>query len=85
MQFVPNNKFYYNDTHFKINYDNKEYGIGYKRVGARGTNRQYDHLTRYGTQGARGFNIRPGKYALGNDPNDVTDISTIQSVSTLHS
>lgn len=59
------------------------YSIGYKRVTARGTNRVYDHLSRFGTQGPRQFNIRPGKYALGNDPNDIKDFSFIKKVSKL--
>jgi hypothetical protein len=33
----------------------------------------------------RSFNIRPGKYALGNDPTDVHDFSSISFVSSLSS
>ena len=50
---------------------------------AQGTNRNYDHLTRYGTKGGRGFHIRPGKYALGNVPNTARDFSQIKKVFTL--
>lgn len=52
---------------------------------ARATTRNYDHLTRYGTQGPRQFYIRPGKYALGSDPTDIKDFSDIKRVSTLSS
>lgn len=83
--FDQNEQYFYNKTHFKINYAGSEYAIGYKKVEARGTGRSYDHLSRYGTQTPRGFNIRPGKYALGNDPNTATDLSSIKSVYTLKS
>jgi hypothetical protein len=33
----------------------------------------------------RGFNIRPGKYALGNDPNTIQDLTSIHTVSRLKS
>ena len=52
---------------------------------ARGTPRHYDHLSRYGQQVSRSFNIRPGKYALGNDPSTVVDFSEIKKVSQLES
>jgi len=29
--------------------------------------RNYQHLSRYGDQVLRGFNVRSGKYALGNN------------------
>jgi hypothetical protein len=54
-------------------------------VEARATERNYDHLSRYGGQFRRGFTIRPGKYALGNDPNTVRDFSAISSISQLKS
>jgi hypothetical protein len=54
-------------------------------VEAKATNRNYDHLSRYGGQYSRGFNIRPGKYALGNDPSTARDLTSISSVSQLKS
>ncbi len=83
--FVPNERFSSNKTHFKISIDGKEYSLGYKRVEAKGTPRQYDHLSRYGSQVPRQFNIRPGKYALGNDPRTARDFSSILKISTLES
>lgn len=83
--FSSNDQFPFNNTHFKINYDGSQYAIGYKRVEAKATNRNYEHLSRYGGQFTRGFNIRPGKYALGNDPNTARDFSSISSVSQLKS
>lgn len=81
--FTPGSDFSFNNTHFKISYAGGEYAIGYKKVEAKGTSRQYDHLSRYGNQVGRGFYIRPGKYALGNDPNTVQDLTSILSVSQL--
>lgn len=52
---------------------------------ARGTPRRYDHLSRYGQLAGRSFNIRPGKYALGNDPSTAIDFSEIKRVSQLES
>ena len=74
-QFVPSEDYQASNSHFSISLNGKSYSIGYKKVGARGTPRYYEHLSRYGQQYARTFNIRPGKYALGNDPNDIKDFS----------
>jgi hypothetical protein len=79
------NEFSHNITHFNINHEGQFYSIGYKRIEAKPTSRFYDHLTRYGTQSPRSFSIRPGKYALGNDPNTVRDFSQIKKVSKLSS
>jgi hypothetical protein len=73
--FTPNNEYSYNNTHFIVNYEGQHYALGFKRVVARATNRNYDHLSRYGGQYSRSFSIRPGKYALGNDPNQIRDFS----------
>lgn len=40
-------------------------------------------MARDGRQVPRSFSIRPGKYALGNDPSTVTDFSEIGKVSQL--
>ena len=34
---------------------------------------------------ARSFTIRPGKYALGNDPNNIVDLTAIKKVSEMES
>jgi hypothetical protein len=81
--FIANDEYPFNSTHFTINVQGKLYSIGYKRVTARATSRNYDHLSRYGTQYSRQFSIRPGKYALGNDPNQIIDFSHIKKVSKL--
>jgi hypothetical protein len=81
--FVSNENYRYSDTHFIISLNGKSYELGYKRVNARSTPRHYDHLSRYGQQYSRSFSIRPGKYALGNDPNDIKDFSQIKSVAQL--
>jgi len=83
--FVPNDNYRYTETHFVISLNGKSYEFGYKRVTAKGTPRNYQHLSRYGTGYIRGFNIRPGKYALGNDPNQIQDFSSIKSVAQLES
>ena len=82
-KFIPSSEYQHTKTHFTISIDGKAYSIGYKRVGARPTPRHYDHLSRYGQQYSRSFTIRPGKYALGNDPNDIKDFSEIKRVSKL--
>ena len=66
---MPNEQYQHTETHFNIIVDRKPYSIGYKRVEARATGRNYKHLSRYGQMFQRSFSIRPGKYALGNDPN----------------
>lgn len=63
--------FNYNFSHFKIELNDRKYSIGYKKIIAQGTNRRYKHLSRYGDGYERSFNIRPGKYALGNNPNKI--------------
>ena len=80
---MPSEEYQFTSTHFNIIVHGKPYSIGYKRVEARPTSRHYDHLSRYGQQYARTFSIRPGKYALGNDPNDIRDFSEIKKVSSL--
>lgn len=77
--------FNFNSTHFKIELNNSKYSIGYKKIIAEGTNRQYSHLSRYGEQYQRQFNIRSGKYALGNDPNKISDLTQISKVLKLES
>jgi len=72
--------FSFNDTHFKIELNNSKYSIGYKKIIAEGTNRNYAHLSRYGDQYQRQFHIRSGKYALGNDPNRISDLTQINKV-----
>ena len=57
----------FNDTHFTLQYNSNKYSIGYKSLNGDSTPRRYKHLTRYGTESERTFNIRSGKYALGND------------------
>lgn len=83
--FQPDDQFSSNSSHFKIKYAGSDYALGYKWVEAKATNRNYEHLSRYGGQFMRGFSIRPGKYALGNDPNTVRDFSAISSISQLKS
>lgn len=63
----------------------KHYAIGYKKVIAEGTPRNYAHLSRYGDQYERGFHINSGKYALGNDPNKISDLTQINKVLKLES
>lgn len=75
----------YNSTHMLITINNKEYSIGYRRLNGDATPRRYDHLSRYGEQGPRSFNIRSGKYALGNDPKTEVTLSEIQAVYKLES
>jgi len=75
----------FNDTHFNINFDDKRYSIGYKKIAGEPTDRSYDHLSRYGDQVPRRFSIRSGKYALGNNPNKIEDLSTIAKVHILDS
>jgi hypothetical protein len=77
--------FTYNSTHFKIELHGVQYAIGYKKVIAESTNRYYAHLSRYGDQYERSFNIRSGKYALGNDPNKISDLTEINKVLKLES
>ena len=72
--------FSHNQSHLKIYLNNKQYSIGYKKIIAEGTNRNYQHLSRYGDQNGRAFNIKSGKYALGNNPNKISDFSTIRNV-----
>lgn len=70
----------YNNSHFKIELNGKKYSIGYKKIEAESTSRNYKHLSRYGDQVQRGFSIRSGKYALGNNPNKIIDLSSIEKV-----
>lgn len=72
--------FSHNNTHLKIALNSKTYSIGYKRIIAEATGRSYDHLSRYGDQIHRSFSIRPGKYALGNNPNKISDLTQIRKV-----
>ena len=78
-----NDQFNHNKTHLHIKHDGKDYFIGYKRVTAKPTQRNYAHLSRYGTQQTRGFQIRPGKYALGNDLNTAKDFTQVKGISWL--
>lgn len=75
----------FNDTHLKLELHGKRYALGYKKIVAEGTNRQYDHLSRYGDQTPRSFHIRSGKYALGNNPNLISDFTQINKVLKLES
>lgn len=77
--------FTYNSTHFKIELNGSRYSIGYKKIVAEATSRHYAHLSRYGDQYERSFSIRSGKYALGNDPNRVSDLTEINKVLILES
>ena len=72
--------FSYNETHFTITLNNKQYSIGYKRLNGDPTPRNYKHLSRYGDQVARSFSIKSGKYALGNNPKTQVDLSSIRAV-----
>lgn len=83
--FTPSEEYSHTDTHFRIKHSGREYLLGYKRVKAGSTDRHYEHLSRYGGRQERSFSIRPGKYALGNDPNDIKDFSSILRVSSLQS
>ena len=67
-------------THFTITSNDKQYSIGYKRLNGDPTPRQYDHLSRYGDQVGRSFNIKSGKYALGNNPKTEVDLTSIRNV-----
>lgn len=69
-----------NASHFKITLNDRTYSIGYKRILAEATSRNYDHLSRYGDLGRRSFSIRSGKYALGNNPNKISELSQIRKV-----
>lgn len=51
-----------------MKFNGKDYFIGYKKVDADPTSRNYDHLSRYGEKTPRFFTINSGKYALGNNP-----------------
>lgn len=77
--------FSHNKTHLKVTLNSKIYSIGYKKIIAESTGRMYDHLSRYGDQVNRNFNIRPGKYALGNNPNKISDLTQIKKVLKLES
>lgn len=77
--------FNFNSTHFKIELNGSKYSIGYKKIIAEGTSRNYAHLSRYGDQFQRSFHIKSGKYALGNDPNKVSDFTHINKVLRLDS
>ena len=79
-KLVPDQKFSYNKTHFTITSNDKQYSIGYKRLNGDPTPRQYDHLSRYGDQVGRSFNIKSGKYALGNNPKTEVDLTSIRNV-----
>lgn len=81
----PDENFSYNSTHFTISLNSKKYSIGYKRLNGDATPRNYDHLSRYGDQFGRGFTIRSGKYALGNNPKTEVDLTTIRQVYKLQS
>ncbi len=63
----------------------RTYEIGYKRVNARPTPRSYSHLSRYGTRSPKNVQIHSGKYALGNDPNSISDFSQIKKIYSLAS
>lgn len=83
---MPNNPYFrHNTTHLIINHEGNDYALGYKKVKAGPTARNYDHLSRYGDQHRRSFSIRPGKYALGNDPNQIKDFTSIKSITWLKS
>lgn len=71
----------YNDTTISLNVNQRKYTIGYKRVVAEPTPRNYEHLSANGGRTMRSFTIRSGKYALGNNPNKIYDFSRIHTVS----
>lgn len=63
-----------------MKFNNREYFIGYKKVDADPTSRNYDHLSRYGEKTPRIFTINSGKYALGNNPSTEQNLSKIRRV-----
>jgi len=80
-----NKEYTFNNSHFHIEVKGRRYSLGYKMIKAEATSREYLHINRYGGESGRSNNIQPGKYALGNNPNKISDWSTIQKVYTLSS
>ena len=70
----------YNATHFTLLQGSNEYSVGYKKLDGNPTSRNYAHLSRFGEQKKRGFNIRSGRYALGNNIATEASMSKIRKI-----
>ena len=74
----------YNNTHLTLSVSNKEYQISYKKVIAEPTPRNFEHVNAQGTKSNRAVTINSGKYAMGNNPNKISEWSSVKEVSVVN-